>query len=290
MPFNADARATPTISTQPGLLAERLQRFTPQVMAVPGGQVAYRQAGAPRVSHVLLHGIGSASGSWLMQLEAAQGGGRGLLAWDAPGYAASSPVAPGRPDAGDYARQLWAWLDALGITHPVTLVGHSLGALMATRAAVQRPAQVARLVLLAPAQGYARATAEDRHKKLHDRLDQLAALGPEGLGQQRGAGMVSPNAPPELKAYAQRMMSQIHVSGYTQAAQMLAGGDLITDVVKVQCPVSVASGQLDTATPQAACQAVALAANTDWLDLGLVGHACALEAADQVNALLQLTH
>ena len=102
--------------------------------------------------------------------------------------------------------------------------------------------------------------------------------------------MVSPNAPPELKAYAQRMMSQIHVSGYTQAAQMLAGGDLITDVVKVQCPVSVASGQLDTATPQAACQAVALAAHTDWLDLGLVGHACALEAADQVNALLQLTH
>jgi hypothetical protein len=34
---------------------------------------------------------------------------------------------------------------------------------------------------------------------------------------------------------------------------------------------------------------VALAANTDWLDLGPVGHACALEAADQVNALLQLT-
>ena len=274
----------------PSLLTDRLRRFTPQVVAVPGGQVAYRQAGALHISHVLLHGIGSASGSWLMQLEAAQGNATGLLAWDAPGYAASSPVAPSHPDAGDYANQLWAWLDALGISHPVTLVGHSLGALMATRAAVQRPAQVARLVLLAPAQGYARASAEDRDKKLNDRLTQLAELGPEGLGQQRGAGMVSPNAPPDIKAYAQRMMSQINVSGYTQATRLLARGDLLTDLAQVTCPVTVASGRLDNAAPMDACRAVALAASTAWTDLGPVGHACALEASSQVNELLTLTY
>ncbi len=276
------------------LLTERLQRFAPQVVAVPDGQVAYRQAGAPHVTHVLLHGIGSASGSWLMQLEAAHGStnaaGSGLLAWDAPGYATSSPVAASQPDAGDYANQLWAWLDALEISHPVILVGHSLGALMATRAAVQRPGQVASLVLLAPAQGYARASAVDRDKKLNDRLNQLAELGPEDLGQQRGAGMLSPSAPPEMKAYAQRMMSQINVSGYTQAAHLLAGGDLLTDIGQVHCPVSVASGQLDNATPMHGCRAVALAANTAWIDLGPVGHACALEAAAQVNEILKLTH
>jgi pimeloyl-ACP methyl ester carboxylesterase len=274
----------------PSLLIDRLQRFAPQVAAVPGGQVAYRRSGAQQVSHVLLHGIGSASGSWLMQLEAAQGKASGLLAWDAPGYAVSSPVAPSQPDAGDYANQLWAWLDAMGVTYPVTLVGHSLGALMATRAAGQRPAQVARLVLLAPAQGYARASAEDRRNKLKDRLKQLAELGPEGLGRQRGAGMVSASAPPEMKAYAQSMMSQIKVSGYTQAAQLLAAGDLLTDIEKVQCLISVASGQLDNATPMQACRAVALAANTPWIDLGPVGHACALEASGQVNQLLKLTH
>ncbi len=276
----------------PSVLTDRLHRFAPQVVAVPGGQVGYRQAGAPHVSHVLLHGIGSASGSWLKQLEAtgsANNGSSGLLAWDAPGYAASSPVAPSQPDAGDYARQLWAWLDALDISHPVTLVGHSLGALMATRAAVQRPGQVAALVLLAPAQGYARASAEDRDKKLNDRLNQLAELGPENLGQQRGGRMLSPSAPPDMRAYAQRMMSQINVSSYTQAAHMLAGGDLLTDIAQVQCPVSVASGRLDNATPMDGCRAVALAANTVWIDLGPVGHACALEAAAQVNEILKLT-
>ena len=212
------------------------------------------------------------------------------LAWDAPGYSASSPVESAQPQAGDYAARLWAWLDALHVTQPVTLVGHSLGALMATRAAVQRPGQVARLVLLAPAQGYARASAAERDKKLNDRLNQLAELGPEAFGQQRGAGMVSPNASPELVAYAQRMMSHIKPPGYTQAARLLAGGDLLTDLAGVTCPVSVASGQLDNATPVAACQAVAAAAHTPWLDLGPVGHACALEAGPLVNTILNLTH
>ena len=211
-----------------------------------------------------------------------------MLAWDAPGYGDSSPVQPLHPQAADYADQLWAWLDALHITHPVTLVGHSLGALMATRAALQRPGQVARLVLLAPAQGHAHANAADREKKLNDRLNQLAQLGPGGVGQQRGAGMLSPNAPPELVAYVQRIMSQILVPGYTQAAHLLAGGDLLGHLAPLRCPVSVASGQLDHATPMAACQAVAAAAHTPWLDLGPVGHACALEAAPHVNQILKL--
>ena len=270
-------------------LSDRLQSFAPQAVATSLGQVGYRQSGAQHITHVLLHGIGSASGSWLMQLEAAQGSASGLLAWDAPGYGASSPVKSAHPQAGEYADKLWAWLDSLNVTQRITLAGHSLGALMAARAAVQRPGQVARLVLLAPAQGYAQASAQDRNKKLNDRLRQLAQLGPEEMGQQRGAGMVSPNASPALVAYAQRMMSRILVPGYTQAAHLLAGGDLLADLTRVTCPITVASGQLDSATPMAACQAVAKAVNTPWLDLGAVGHACALEAAPQVNAILNLT-
>lgn len=84
-------------------------------------------------------------------------------------------------------------------------------------------------------------------------------------------------------------MSRILVPAYSQATHLLAGGDLLADLAKVTCPISVASGQLDSATSMAARQAVAKAANTPWLDLGAVGHACALEAAPQVNAILNLT-
>ena len=113
-------------------LADRLQRFAPACVVTPDGTVDYRQAG-PRtlaVTHVLLHGIGSGSASWLTQLEAAElSGNARVLAWEAPGYGRSSPVTPLQPSAGDYAVRLWAWLDNLSILNPVTLVGHSLGAI-----------------------------------------------------------------------------------------------------------------------------------------------------------------
>lgn len=273
------------------VLAERIARFAPVRLATPAGEVEFRQAGAAAagVTHVLLHGIGSASGSWLMQLEAAaRSHGAGVLAWDAPGYGASSPISAAHPDAGDYASRLWAWLDALKINQPVTLVGHSLGALMATRAAVQRPAQVARLVLLSPAQGYARASEAERAKKLNDRLANLQTLGPAGMAQKRGAAMLSPRADAGQVAYVQSIMAQVHVAGYTQASHLLAGGDLLTDLAKVSCPVAVASGQADTITPPAGCQAVAAAAGVPWTDLGDAGHACALDAFGRVNTLLGL--
>jgi pimeloyl-ACP methyl ester carboxylesterase len=279
-----------TASSRP-TLSQRLQRFAAERVTTPLGEVEFRQAGLDvrGVTHVLLHGIGSGSGSWLMQLEAAAvTPSVSVLAWEAPGYGNSSPVLPAVPDAGDYASRLWAWLDTLGIKEPITLVGHSLGALMATRAAVQRPAQVRRLVLLSPAQGYARASEEERAKKLNDRLNNLNTLGVQGMAQKRGAAMLSPNADVQRVAYVQSIMAQVHPAGYTQASHLLVGGDLLTDLAQATCPVAVASGRADTITPMAGCQKVAEAAGVAWVDLGDAGHACAVDAAAGVNELLGL--
>ena len=59
-------------------------------------------------------------------------------------------------------------LDALGepAAGPLTLVGHSLGALMAASASAMAPARVLRLILLAPAPGYGRSDSALRDKKL----------------------------------------------------------------------------------------------------------------------------
>lgn len=272
-------------------LPERLQRFAPRRSATALGDIEFRQADSGvGITHVLLHGISSGSASWLMQLEAAGSTGHaGVLAWDAPGYRGSSPVAAKTPHAGDYAQRLWAWLDALKVDGPVTLVGHSLGAMMAARAVTMRPAQVSRLVLLAPAQGYARASAQDRQKRIDDRLDALKTLGLHGMALKRGAAMLSPQAEPELVKYVQTIISQLNKAGYTQAVHLLAGGDLLADVAEVKCQVAVASGSADTITPPVACQLVAEKAGVAWTDLGNAGHACALEAPEKINALLGLT-
>ena len=274
-------------------LADHLSRFAPQsVQSADGARVQYRSAGqGAAVTHVLLHGIGSGAGSWLRQLQAAEGSDtQRVLAWDAPGYGASTHLAAQAPAAADYAARVWAWLDALDVRGPVTLVGHSLGALMAASAAASQPARVARLVLLSPARGYGNASAEDREKKLNDRLATLAQLGPQGIADKRGGAMLSPAAPAELMAYVRSIMAAIDPAGYTQAARMLAGGELAADLagLPAELPRAVASGNADTITPPAGCQAAAREAGVPWQDLGIAGHACALEAAHAVCALLSL--
>jgi len=259
----------------------------------PLGAIGYRQAGMlASTRRVLLHGIGSGSASWSAQLAAVRPDQPGLLAWEAPGYGDSDGLSlpdSAVPTATHYAERLWAWLDALGLTQPLTLVGHSLGALMAARAALLQPQRVAAMVLLAPAQGHARLEPAQRERLLADRLAALATLGPAGMAQQRSAAMLTPDAPAELFTVVQTVMAQIQPQGYTHAAHMLAGGDLLADLAQLRCPVQVASGSADRITPPAGCQQVAVAAGVAWTDLGPVGHACPLQAGTAVNALLDLS-
>lgn len=259
-------------------------RHAPTQAATAGGAIGYRRAGAG-APLVLLHGIGSGSGSWVRQLESLSSS-FDVMAWDAPGYGASTPVPASRPAAQDYGRRVWQWLDALGVQGPVTLAGHSLGAIMASAAAALEPGRVARLVLLSPAQGYGAASAEVREGKRSDRLNTLNTLGPQGMAQRRGAAMLSPAAPASLVAYVQSIMAQVIPAGYTQATHLLADADLASLLREVRCPVTVACGDADGITPPAGCQALAQAAGLPYVSLGAAGHACALEVPEAVNAVL----
>lgn len=273
-------------------LQERLSHFALQCVDTALGRVQFRQAGPAHARHtcVLLHGIGSGSASWLGQLEAATLTPQDthVVAWEAPGYGESQAVPDAQPLAHAYAQRLWAWLDAMHIRTPVTLVGHSLGAIMAASAAVMQATRVEKLVLLAPAQGYGAADEALRRQKREDRLHLLQTWGPQGLAEKRGAAMLSAQAAPTLVAFVQSVMAQVHVAGYTQATHLLAQSDVLSDLQQWSGPLVVASGCADTITPMAACQALAQARQVAWHDLGDVGHACALEAATAVNALLDL--
>ena len=101
--------------------------------------------GAPPLA--MLHGlfIGSLAG-WYFTAAPALARRHRVLVYDLRGHGRSERARSGY-DTVTMADDLDA---LLGSTRPVTLVGHSYGALVALRFALSRPGQVARLVLVEP--------------------------------------------------------------------------------------------------------------------------------------------
>ncbi|WP_343673866.1 alpha/beta hydrolase [Paraburkholderia heleia] len=285
-----------TAASSAGTFETRLARFALRSARAGAASVSYREAagdgGNEALPLVLLHGIGSGAASWVQQLEAF-GGARRVLAWDAPGYGASTPVASASPVAADYARVLADWLDALRIAR-CALVGHSLGAIMAGAFAAAHPERVAGLLLISPAAGYGAADESVRAEKRDARLAMLAELGAQGLAQQRSANMLSPHADAASCAWVRWNMARIVPHGYAQATHLLANADLAADLARCvgKLPMTVAVGAQDTITPPEACERLAQVAHATFHTVPNAGHAGYIEQPQAYRTLIEstLTH
>jgi pimeloyl-ACP methyl ester carboxylesterase len=250
--------------------------------------IAYREAGdaaAPAV--LLLHGVGSGSSSWAAQLQDLSARGFRVLAWDAPGYGESDPLAAPAPTAADYADALAGFATALGLER-FSLVGHSLGALMAA-SFCRRPkeSRVARLVLASPAAGYGAMAEEARSRKTEERLAAMARLGPAGLAQERAAALLSPAASAAAVEKIRAVMRGLRPDGYAQAVRMLGQADIFADARRIILPTLVLCGGADTVTPEAGCRRVAAAiAGAIYESLPGLGHASYVEDPARFDAAL----
>ncbi|MFT3777282.1 MAG: alpha/beta hydrolase [Ottowia sp.] len=260
-------------------------RFPARGVAVGEGvQVSVRECGGGSdLPLVCLHGIGSGSASWLEVAQALAPRAR-LIAWDAPGYGESTPLAVDAPRGTDYAQRLRELLDALGIARCV-LVGHSLGALMAAPAA-RVDSRIAALVLISPAQGYGAPGRETERARVHaERMASLNELGIAGMAARRSARLVSEHASPLARQWVRWNMTRLHERGYRQAIELLCGGDLLADL-PAPVPVTVACGALDVVTPPAGCTEVAQHCGVVLESIADAGHACYVERPEAVAALL----
>jgi len=199
---------------------------------------------------VLLHGIGSNAQSFVPLIRAFEGGHR-LLAWDAPGYGGSQPLAADWPDASDYATALHRLMSHLDVSRCI-LVGHSLGALIAARFALAAPRRVATLFLISPALGYGTEKGNPLPSAVAARIDELDRLGPEEFAAARAPGLVADAAMrPHVVQLVERSMAAVRRPGYDHAARLLAGGRLLDDAAKLDVPTAVIVGAQDRITPPA---------------------------------------
>jgi pimeloyl-ACP methyl ester carboxylesterase len=95
---------------------------------------------------VLLHGILGSATYWRGVTELLPGSR--VMALDLLGYGASPRPDSSEYDYDDHVAAVLTTLDGLDIGEPVTLVGHSMGALIALRLAAEHPERVSKLILL----------------------------------------------------------------------------------------------------------------------------------------------
>jgi len=277
------------------------RHFAERTVAVEGGVVSYREiAPAPGVppapAVVLLHGIGSGAASWLpcaLELAAAAPGAR-IIAWNAPGYGASTPLPSARPGADAYAARLRQMLQALGAlgahdSGRITLVGHSLGAMMASAYAAAHPATLDKLVLLSPARGYGQAARLEQGAQVaRERLSTVGELGVHGMATQRSARLLSGNASTAQRDWVRWNMAQLNLPGYTQAVHLLCG-DAIENYALSGAVCAVASihcGSADNVTTPDDCRLVAERHGLPFALIDQAGHACYVEQPSAAMAAI----
>jgi pimeloyl-ACP methyl ester carboxylesterase len=137
------------------LAAPRVEPATPAKetviqVATRFGTLAVKEwpaTGQRRGDAFLIHGLFAEADSFTLLARRLAKGGLRVLAIDLPGHGASDAAAKDL----DQATEAVAMALRATASGPVRLVGHSLGAMIATRIAAEREVEIDRLMLLAPA-------------------------------------------------------------------------------------------------------------------------------------------
>jgi pimeloyl-ACP methyl ester carboxylesterase len=210
---------------------------------VRGLKIAYQRAGnGPTL--LLLHGIGSNARSWRHQLTGLSDEFT-VVAWDAPGYGASSDPPPSMRMA-DYAGYLAGLLDHMDSSR-VHLAGLSWGGVLALEFYRRYPDRVLTLVLADTFLGGAARSDEQRQENLRMRL-RFAEMDPAAAARERAPSLLSPLAPPKLVAEVESIMAEFHPAGYRAAAIASSEADERDVLPMISVPTLVVCGDHDRVT------------------------------------------
>ena len=245
------------------------------------GAVSYRDGGQGRVI-VFLHGLLGSADSWVEQFTKFAGPYR-VVAWDASGYGQSSVA---EPDLDVFVDALAGLLEHLN-ARDVTLVGHSMGGVLAVAVAAQAHAGIKRLVLSCTHAGYAKPKDTPPTDKLLGRIKDLKEMGAEAYGRVRAEAMVGPNPAATVLAKAAYVAAQTRPHGLFSATRMLQFADVRPLYNRIAVPTTVITGGADpVVTPDMAEGLKRLTPFADHITIDGAGHAPYLEKPQAYNEIL----
>lgn len=228
---------------------------------------------------VFLHGAENDHSVWALQSRYLAHHGRGVLAVDLPGHGRSE----GPPLTSVEAIADWvvALLDAAGAGR-ATLVGHSMGSLVAVDCGARHPERVAKIVLVGTA--FPMKVSDDLLNATRD--DEPLAQDMVTIWSHAAHAQYPSNPGPGFWVMAEglRLMQRqkpgvMHVD--FKACNEYANG--LAAAARVAVPVLVIAGQRDQMTPpRAAKELLAALADRRLVEIAGGGHALMAEKPDEV--------
>lgn len=181
---------------------------------------AYARTGRGRPL-ILVHGVGMNAGFWAPQ-RAVFEGERDVVAYDMLGHGGSR-LPPDPAALADYAAQLRRLMDHLGIAH-ATVVGHSMGALVALEFALTYPGRVDAVAAM---NAVYRRTAAQRAAVARRAAGIETGLSEEGRRQTlaRWFGDPVPEAQRGTAAWVDAALAAVEPAGYARTYRLFATSD-----------------------------------------------------------------
>jgi pimeloyl-ACP methyl ester carboxylesterase len=237
---------------------------------------------------VFLHGIGGGHLAFAPQLETFAQAGFRAVAWDMPGYGHSDPIEP--YTFKGLAERCIALIDALAARNgqQVSLVGHSMGGMVAQEVIARRPDLVQHLVLCGTSPAFGRADGEWQRQFVEQRMAPLTAGQTMAeVARQLVPGMAGPKALPEGLRLAEHCMAGVSPGTYRRALEALVTFDRRADLALIAAPTLLVAGENDPNAPPDVMRKMSERILGSRLHvMAGIGHLMNLEAPDDFDQLL----
>jgi pimeloyl-ACP methyl ester carboxylesterase len=234
---------------------------------------------------VMLHGIGGGHLAFAPQVETLASSGYRAVAWDMPGYGHSAPIEP--YTFKGLAQSCIALIEGLQCGD-VTLLGHSMGGMVAQEVMARRPELVNKLVLCGTSPSFGKPDGGWQREFIAQRTAPLdAGKSMAELAEVLVPQMVGPGSLPEGVRLATHCMSLVPASTYRRALEALVTFDRRGDLTRIRVPTLLVAGEHDRNAPPAVMRKMADAiANSTYMEMKGIGHLQNLEAPDDFDGLL----
>lgn len=249
----------------------------------------YSVAGDGDVTIYLLHGGYGSKDYWRYEIAELVRAGYRVVAWDAPGYGLSPlPTLPEGEFSIDYmARRFGALLKATGGRTNI-LLGHSLGGIIAPRAALLFPELVHGVIVSATVGSFATRSAEDQKDYVAKRLaplDQGATLAESAMPLIKS--MFGPGASGPMVDLVAEVAGSTKADTFRASILAIMAYDGRETLKQLRVPTLLIAGECDSVgRPEGMRAAAALVPNGEFAVIPGAGHYGWAENQSEFNHVL----